>query len=155
LLVILLFLCILFMSNISESLIITRLIRILSGSDGSANYRLMATWLLFPAFENYQNLLFGVGVGNMDVYSISVLNFQQKFIGVNVFANILFSSGVFGFLSVISMLLISLNKNIPVLLILCITCFTHGYLVGPFFFPIIGIMYAIQKNSVLYRPYVI
>lgn len=146
----------LFLINfIDDNLIIARFIRILSGNDGSANYRLTATWLLFPALENIHNLLFGVGVGNMDIYSLTVLNFQQKFIGVNVFANILFSSGLAGFLSICLIFSITLKNNASTLMIFCIICFTHGYLIGPFLFPIIGIIYAIQKNHFLYRPNVI
>jgi hypothetical protein len=139
-----------------DSIFIERAINVVSGDDGSANYRLIDTWAFLNAYnDNILAFIFGVSLGNMESYSISMLGFQDGYVGVNLIANILFVGGITYCFIFFFQVYMSFNGFALPFLFFLIISFTHGYIVGPFFLPLLGIAYGCSKTDILCRSNVI
>ncbi|MFL9786812.1 O-antigen ligase family protein [Vibrio cyclitrophicus] len=121
----------------SESIIFDRLINVLAGDDNSSNYRIFESWAFVQYIDNPFNFLFGTGVGNNDYFSEKVMKMDSSFVGINVLANSLYIGG-FIYLSFVLFKFWLLCRSPYVFSFTVIFCFSHGYLVGPIFYPLLG-----------------
>ncbi|MFL1801740.1 hypothetical protein ACJW8F_10180 [Plesiomonas shigelloides] len=120
-------------------LIFNRVDSLISGKDGSSNYRLFDTWNFMSYLKDEPEfLLFGVGIGNMENHFLSHTGIAN-YAGVNVFSNIMYFGGLTLTFVFICIMLYLLKFKLLVVLYFSLICFTHGYITGPFLFPMLAI----------------
>lgn len=127
-----------FDGGISSSTLLYRLDGVVNGVDNSANYRVFQSWSFVKYLDNIYNILFGTGIGNNAYFSLRVMGLYEPFVGINVIGNAFFSGGLIFGLSLIFRLYFQFY-SFYFFIYLVVLCFSHGYLVGPLFYPLLGI----------------